>query len=52
MEHVARMDEKRNLYIWIGRPQGKRQLERLKHKYKENIKIHIREIGLQDVNWN
>jgi hypothetical protein len=45
-EHVARMG--RNAYsIFIGKPEGKRSLERHKHRWEDNIGMDIREIGLR-----
>jgi hypothetical protein len=37
--HVARMQEKRNAYgILVGKPEGKRPLGRLRHRFVGNIK--------------
>jgi hypothetical protein len=44
--HVARMAETRNAYrILVGKPEGKRSLVRPKHRWVDNIKMDIREIG-------
>jgi hypothetical protein len=44
--HVARMGEKRNAYrILVGKPEGKRPLERPRHRRVDNIKMDLREIG-------
>jgi hypothetical protein len=44
--HVARMRAMRNAYrILVGKPEGKRPLERPRHRWVDNIKIHLREIG-------
>jgi hypothetical protein len=44
--HVARMEEKRNAYrILVGKPQGKRPLGRPRHRWVDNIKMNLREIG-------
>jgi hypothetical protein len=43
--HVAQMEEKRNAYrILVGRPEGKRPLERPRHRRIDNIKMDLREI--------
>jgi hypothetical protein len=44
--HVARMGEKRNAYrISVGNSEGKRSLERPRHRCVDNIKMDLREIG-------
>jgi hypothetical protein len=44
--HVTRTGEKRNAYrISVGKPEGKRQLGRLRRRWEYNIKIDLREIG-------
>jgi hypothetical protein len=51
--HVARMGEKRNAYgILVGMPEGKRPLERSRCRWVDNIKIDLREIGWDDMDWN
>jgi hypothetical protein len=38
--HVARMGVKRNAYrILVGKPKGKRPLERIRRRWEYNIKI-------------
>jgi hypothetical protein len=50
--HVARMGEKRNAYrILVGKPEGKRLLGRLRHRWVDNIKMDLREIGWDEVDW-
>jgi hypothetical protein len=34
-----------------GRPEGKRPLERPRHRWKDNIKIDLTKIGLDVENW-
>ncbi|KAJ4437233.1 hypothetical protein ANN_17368 [Periplaneta americana] len=42
--HVARMGESRNAYrVLVGRPEGKRPLERPRRRWEENIKLDLRE---------
>jgi hypothetical protein len=44
--HVARKGAKRNAYgIWVGKPERKRPLGRPRHRWMDNIKINLREIG-------
>ncbi|KAJ4443967.1 hypothetical protein ANN_05756 [Periplaneta americana] len=50
--HVARMGESRNAYeVLVGRPEGKRPLGRPRHKWEDNIKIDLREVGYDDREW-
>jgi hypothetical protein len=51
--HVARIVEKRNAYrILVGKPEGKRPLGRPRRRWVENIKMDLREIGWDGVDWN
>jgi hypothetical protein len=46
------MGEKRNAYrILVGKPDGKRQLERPRSRWVDNIKLDLREIGWDGVDW-
>jgi hypothetical protein len=50
--HVARMGEKRNAYrILVGKPEGQRPLGRPRRRFEDNIKIDLREIGWDGVEW-
>jgi hypothetical protein len=50
--HVARMGETRNAYrISVGMPEGKRPLGRPRRKWVDNIKIDLRDIGQDGVDW-
>jgi hypothetical protein len=50
--HVARMGKKRNVYrLLVGKPAGKRPLGRPRHKWIDNIKMDLLEIGLSVVDW-
>jgi hypothetical protein len=49
--YVARMGEKRNVYrLLVGKPEGKRPLGRPRHRWIDNIKMDLLEIGLCVVN--
>jgi hypothetical protein len=37
--------------ILVGKPEGKRPVGRLKHKWKDNIRTDLREVGWEDVDW-
>jgi hypothetical protein len=46
------MEEKRNAYrILVGKPKGKRPLGRLSHRWMDNIKMDLREIGWNCMDW-
>jgi hypothetical protein len=46
------MGEKRNAYgILVGKPEGKRPLGRPRRKWVNNIKMDLREIGLDGMDW-
>jgi hypothetical protein len=50
--HVARMGEGRGVHrVLVGRPEGKRPLGRPKRRWEDNIKIDLREIGIDGANW-
>jgi hypothetical protein len=50
--NVARTGELRNVYkLLVGKPEGKRQLGRHRHNWKDNIKMDPREIGQKVVDW-
>jgi hypothetical protein len=51
-EHVAHMGEVRGTYnILVGRPERRRPLGRPKHRWEDNIKMNLGEIGFGDVDW-
>jgi len=48
--HVTRVEEMRNAYnLVVGKPQGKRPLERPRQKREDNIKMALKETGCEDV---
>jgi hypothetical protein len=50
--HVTRMGEGTGVYrILVGRPEGKRPAGRLKHRWEDNIKMDLRETGIDGTNW-
>jgi hypothetical protein len=49
--HVARMGEGRSVYrILVGRSEGERPLGRPRCRWKDNIKLDLREIGIDGAN--
>jgi hypothetical protein len=50
--YVARMGAKRNAYrILVGKPEGKRPLERPRRRWVDNITMDLREIGWDGMGW-
>jgi hypothetical protein len=50
--HVARMGEGRGVYrVLVGSPEGKRPLGRPRHRWEDNIKKDLREMGIDEANW-
>jgi hypothetical protein len=46
------MGEGRGIYrALVGMPKGKRQLGRPRHRWEDNIKLNLREIGINGANW-
>jgi hypothetical protein len=50
--HEARMGEKRNAYrVLVGKPEGKRPLERPRRRWVDNIRMDLGELGWGNVDW-
>ena len=50
--HVARMEEGRSTFIILtGKPTGKRPLGRPRHRWEDNIRMDLKEIGINAGNW-
>jgi hypothetical protein len=50
--HVARIGQKRNAFrILMGKPEGKRPLGKPRHRWVDNIKMELTEIGWDGVDW-
>jgi hypothetical protein len=42
----------RDVYrVLVGRPKGKRPLRRPRNRWEDNIKMNLREIGIDGANW-
>jgi hypothetical protein len=51
-EHVARMGERRGLYmILVWKPEGKRPLRRHRHSLVDNIKTDLQEVRCECMDW-
>jgi hypothetical protein len=49
--HVARMGERNAYRIFVDKPEGRKPLERLRRRWVDNIKMDLREIGWDDMDW-
>jgi hypothetical protein len=51
--HVACMEEGGKVYrVFVGRPKRKRLVGRPRCRWEDNIKVDLREIGIDGANWN
>jgi hypothetical protein len=49
---LYRLGELRNAYnILVGKPEGTRPLGRIRHRWKYNITLNLKEIGWEGVKW-
>jgi hypothetical protein len=45
-EHVARLGEERGVYrVLVGKPEGKRPLGKPRHRWEDNIRMYLQEVG-------
>jgi len=50
--HVARMGQWRGVYrVLVGKPEGKRPLGRPRHRWEDNIKMDLQEVGGSCGDW-
>jgi len=50
--HVARMGEWRDVYgVLVGKPEGKRPLRKPRHRWEDNIKMDLQEVGCGGMDW-
>ena len=50
--HVARMEERRSRFkILTGKPKGKKPLGRPRRRWEGNIRMDLKEIGINTRNW-
>jgi hypothetical protein len=46
------MVERRGAYrVLVGKPEGRRPLGRLRHRWEDNIKMDLRVVGWGDIDW-
>ena len=50
--HVARVGEGRGVHrVLVGKPEGKRPLERPRRRWEDNIKMELKEVGRGGGDW-
>ena len=50
--HVARTGERRGVYrVLVRKPEGKRPLGRPRHRWDDNIKMDLQEVGCGGMDW-
>jgi hypothetical protein len=50
--HIARMGQMKNEdHTLVGKPEGKRPLERPRRRWEDNIKMDLTNISLEGVDW-
>ena len=50
--HVARMGEVRGVYrVLVGKPEGKRPMGRPRHRWVDNIRMDLQEVGCGYMDW-
>jgi hypothetical protein len=52
MGHVAHMGEGRDAYrILVGKPEGRKPLGRPRHRWEDNVKMDLQEVGWDGMVW-
>ena len=50
--HVASMGERKGVYrVLVGKPEEKRPLGRPRHRWEDNIKIDLQDVGCGGMDW-
>ena len=50
--HVACVGERSGIYrVLVGKPEGKRPLGRRRHRWEDNIKMDLQEVGCGGMDW-
>jgi hypothetical protein len=50
--HVASMGKKKNACRFlVGKPEGRRPVGRPRHRWVDNIRMHLVEVGWGDMDW-
>ena len=52
VEYVAHQGERRDVYrVLVGKPEGKSPLRRPRHRWEDNIKMDLQEVGCRGKAW-
>jgi len=52
MGHVAHLGERRSLYgVLVGKSERKGRCVRLRHRWEDNIKVDLQEVGCGNMVW-
>ena len=50
--HVVYMGERRAAYrVLVGKPEGKKPVGRPRHRWENNIKMDLQEVGCEGMDW-
>jgi hypothetical protein len=50
--HVADMGKRRDVYrVLVGKPEGRRPLGRIRHRWEDNISMDLQEVGCGVMDW-
>ena len=50
--YVARLGEERGVYrVLVGKPEGKKPLRRPRHRWVDNIRMDLQEVGCGYMDW-
>jgi hypothetical protein len=50
--HIEHMGEGRGVYrVLVGKPEGRRPLGKPRHRWEDNIRMDLREVGCGYVDW-
>jgi hypothetical protein len=50
--HVARTGEGKGVYrVLVGKPEGKRPLRRPRHRWEDNVRMDLQEVGFGCEEW-
>jgi len=51
-EHVTRMGKERGVYrVLLAKPEGRRPLGRPRHRWVDNIRLDLQEVGCEYMDW-
>jgi hypothetical protein len=51
-EHIACIRKRRGVYrVLVGKREGKRPLGRPTHRWEDNIKMDLQEVGCENMEW-